>query len=61
MNRTKRARIYIIIAITIFLINLFNVDFDNLKWAVNKTHYVNMIVAVLVCTAIFILSKRNNK
>jgi hypothetical protein len=61
MNKERRVRIYIIIAFTIFFINLLNVDFDNLSWIANKKHYINMIVAALVCISIFMLSKKNNK
>ena len=43
MDKAKRIRIYLLVAVSIFLINLFNVDFDNLKWADNKTEYINMI------------------
>lgn len=59
MNRTRRARLYLIIASTIFFINLFNLDFDNLSWDVNKSYYINMIVATIVWIAIFVLIKKN--
>lgn len=59
MNRTRRGRIYLILASTIFFINLFNVDFDNLSWEINKPHYINMIVAIIVWVAVFILIKKN--
>jgi hypothetical protein len=61
MDKAKRVRIYTIIASTIFCVNLFNVDFDNLSWVTNKRHYINMIVAALVCISILILSKKYNK
>ncbi len=61
MDKSRRVRIYIIIAFTIFFINLLNVDFDNLSWTINKKHYINMIVAALVCILILMLSKKNNK
>ncbi|MCT4698962.1 MULTISPECIES: FUSC family protein [Tenacibaculum] len=60
MNKERRARIYLIIAFTIFFINLLNVDFDNLSWVINSKHYVNMLIAVLVFAIIFILNKKNN-
>mgnify|MGYP005994286569 CR=1 FL=1 len=59
MNRTRRGRIYLTLVSTIFFINLFNVDFDNLSWEVNKTYYINLIVAIIVWIAIFVLIKKN--
>ena len=60
MNKERRIRIYLIIAFTIFFINLLNVDFDNLAWNINSKHYINMIVATVVFAIIFILNKKNN-
>ncbi|MDX8554195.1 hypothetical protein MK851_11250 [Tenacibaculum sp. 1B UA] len=58
MDRNRRARIYLLIAFSIFLVNVFNVDFDNLSWGANRSSYINMIVAALVCIAIFLLIKK---
>ncbi|REH50437.1 hypothetical protein C7448_10449 [Tenacibaculum gallaicum] len=58
MDRNRRARIYLLIAFSIFLVNVFNVDFDNLNWGANRSSYINMIVAALVCIAIFLLIKK---
>ncbi|GFD76729.1 hypothetical protein KUL118_58420 [Tenacibaculum sp. KUL118] len=58
MDRNRRARIYLLIAFSIFVVNTFNVDFSNLNWEANKSSYVNMIAAVLVCIAIFLLIKK---
>lgn len=60
MNKERRVRIYLIIAFTIFFINLLNVDFDNLAWNINSKHYINMLVATVVFAIIFILNKKNN-
>ncbi len=60
MNKERRVRIYLIIAFTIFFINLLNVDVANLSWINNSKHYINMLVAALVFTIIFILNKKNN-
>ena len=60
MNKERRARIYLIIAFTIFFINLLNVDFNNLAWQINSKHYINMLVATVVFAVIFILNKKNN-
>ena len=60
MNKERRARIYLIIAFTIFFINILNVDFDNLSWEINSKHYINMLVASVVFAIIFILNKKNN-
>ncbi|CAM1353828.1 hypothetical protein BA195_11335 [Tenacibaculum soleae] len=60
MNKERRVRIYLIIAFTIFFINLLNVDVANLSWESNSKHYINMLVAALVFTTIFILNKKNN-
>ena len=60
MNKERRVRIYLIIAFTIFFINLLNVDFDNLAWNINSKHYINMIVATVVFAIIFILNKKKN-
>ncbi|CAM1356834.1 conserved hypothetical protein [Tenacibaculum litoreum] len=58
MDRNRRGRIYLIIASTIFFVNVFNVDFDNLSWEANSSSYINMIVAALVWIAIFLLIKK---
>lgn len=58
MNKERRVRIYLIIAFTIFFINLLNVDVANLSWVNNSKHYINMLVAALVFTTIFILNKK---
>ena len=60
MNKERRVRIYLIIAFTIFFINLLNVDFDNSAWNINSKHYINMIVATVVFAIIFILNKKKN-
>ena len=60
MNKERRVRIYLIIAFTIFFINLLNVDFNNLAWQINSKHYINMLVATVVFAVIFILNKKNN-
>lgn len=60
MSKERRARIYLILAFTIFFINLLNVDMDNLSWDLNSKHYINMIVATVVFAIIFILNKKNN-
>ncbi len=58
MDRNRRARIYLLIAFSIFVVNIFNVDFSNLNWEANRSSYINMIVAALVCIAIFLLIKK---
>ena len=60
MNKERRIRIYLIIAFTIFFINLLNVDVANLSWKLNSKHYINMLVAAFVFATIFILNKKNN-
>ena len=60
MSKERRVRIYLILAFTIFFINLLNVDMDNLSWDLNSKHYINMIVATVVFAIIFILNKKNN-
>lgn len=47
--------------VIIFFINMFNIDFDNLNWEINRTHYVNMIAAAAVFLGIFLLNKNNNE
>ncbi len=61
MDRNRRARIYLLIAFSIFVVNIFNVDFSNLNWEANRSSYINMIVAALVCIAIFLLIKKKQK
>ncbi len=61
MDRNRRARIYLLIAFSIFFVNVFNVDFDNLNWEANRASYINMIVAALVFIAIFLLIKKKQK
>lgn len=61
MDRNRRARIYLLIAFSIFVVNIFNVDFSNLNWEANRSSYINMIVAALVCIAIFLLIKEKQK
>ena len=60
MNKERRARIYLIIAFTIFFINLLNIDLDNLSWQTNSKYYINMLVAIVVFAIIFIINKKNN-
>lgn len=61
LNKARRFRLYLMFAAIIFLMNMFSVDFDNLSWKINKTHFINMIAAAAVFLGVFLLNKNNNK
>lgn len=58
MKNISRHKVYLIIAATMFFINLFKVDFDDLSWTYNKTQYVSMLFSAIAFVLITILTRK---
>ncbi len=55
-----KRKILLPVAFTIFFMNLFNLDFDDLSWLVNKRYYIGMLVGVLFIIAVALFTKKKD-
>lgn len=58
MSNINRYRIYLIIAVVLFFVSLFRVDFDNLSWNHNESHYIGMLFSAIAFVVIYVFIKK---